>query len=99
MRLLFVRELGAARDVVPLLEAAAAAGSRRVLRDEDGMSTPGRLLAVVRGMRRREPRRDEVARMNEHRRHSLLFEIRPLCWTKPELSPKRRSGEPGEYIV
>jgi hypothetical protein len=60
VRLLFVGELGAAGNAVPFLEAAAAARSGRVLRDEYRVSAPGRLLAVVCGVCRAQARGDEI---------------------------------------
>jgi len=99
MRLLFVGELGTARNAVPFFEATAAAGARSVLSDEDRMPAPRRLLAVVRGIRRPQSRGDEIAGVHEHGRHSLLAQIRPLVRAETKLAAKRRRGEPREYLV
>ena len=44
-------------------------------------------------------RRTAIARMIEHGRHSLFFQIRPVFRSQVELPPERRSAEPGEYFV
>jgi hypothetical protein len=65
-------------DRVPFLQTASAAGSRRVLRNEDGMAAPWRLLPVFDWMRRREPLPDEVTAVLEHGGQSLLLQILEL---------------------
>ena len=52
-------------DRMPFLQATAATRGRRVLSDEDGMVSHRGLLAVVDGMGRGEPLRDEACAMLE----------------------------------
>jgi hypothetical protein len=56
-----LRQSTARRNAVPFGEAPAAAGSRRVLGDENGMSTHWRLLTVVLRVRRPQPLVDDPA--------------------------------------
>lgn len=62
-------------DVVPLGQAASAACCRRVLCHKDRMTAKWRLFPVIRGLGRREPSRDEIARVLDNDRHSLSFQI------------------------
>jgi hypothetical protein len=93
------RQLAAARDVVPFLEAPAAAGRGRVLRDEHGMPAPRRLLAVLGRVRRREATVDEVARVREDDGEAAGFEIGAIRVAEAEAAAKGGASEGGEQVV
>lgn len=61
-----------------------------MLRDEDGMAFPGRLLAVVGRMRRRESLRDEVARVLQDERKTFLAQV--LRISRAELLRRPEAG-------
>src|SRR5215207_8550512 len=90
VRLLRAVEWSAAPYAVPLLETSAAAGRRRVLRDEDRVSAPRRLLTVLRGRGRREPLRDEASRVLDDGRQSLRVQVVALAPPEAEAAAKGR---------
>lgn len=61
------RKLGTRGDVVVLCETRAATSGRRVLRDEDRMTTIRSLSTIVVRLRRGEATRDDVVRVLAHR--------------------------------
>jgi hypothetical protein len=99
MRLFFVRECATRFDVVPLRQASAAAGGGRVLGDEHRMSTERRLPAVVARLGGREPLRDQLGRVVENRRQSLLVDVRTLASAEPEALAEGRAPQRGEEII
>lgn len=73
---------------MPLGKTAAAARGGRMLGDEDGMPSERGLLAVIRGLRRRQPPGDEIPRMAEDDLHSLCLKIVALAWGELETLPE-----------
>src|SRR4051794_6211496 len=89
VRLLVRVELVPARDRVRALEAPAAAGRRRVLRDEDGVAAVGRLLAVLVRVRGREALRDDVGRVEAQRRRAAQLGEAAVAPAQVELRAER----------
>src|SRR3569623_149642 len=88
--LLMLVERMAARNAMPFRQATAAAGCRRMLRDENRMAAKRRLPSVVAGTARRQPLLDEVARMLHHDGKSLGLQIRALL--RPQMKPAPECG-------
>jgi hypothetical protein len=89
----------AGSNAVPLLEAAAAAGRGRVLGDEDRVAAPWRLPSIVRRLGRSEAPGDEVARVADDDRHSLLREVGGIPGAEAEARAESRAGKGGEDVV
>src|SRR4051812_37993432 len=95
----FARQLVALADAVPLGEAPAAAARGGMLRDEDGVALPGRLLAIVGRMRRRQPLRDEVARMVHHGIEALVAQVLRVPGRQFLRRAEARSSQAREQLV
>jgi hypothetical protein len=91
--------LGAARDVVPLGETAAATGRRGMLGDEDRMPAERRLPAVVRRRCGREPARDQLLRLDKDGGEPVRLEMGALLRREVEAPPELRGGEGGKELV
>jgi hypothetical protein len=83
-------------DVVPFLEAAAAAGRCGVLGDEGGVVAHGRLLAVVRGVGGRESFVYEVGCVFEHDAQALRAEVGEFLPAQFESAAELRFAERSE---
>ena len=98
-RLLFLRELNAERHAPPFVQAATAAGRRRMLREEDGVTLHRGLLAVVRRKRGRETQTDKILRMAPHRLNTLFFDVLAMRLRQTEPSPEGRPIQPCKCFV
>src|SRR5687767_1238313 len=98
MRPLGFAQLAPRGHGMPFLEAAPAAGRRRMLRNKDWMSAERRLLPVVHRLRRRQPSENEIAGMLENDGHSLRLEIRPLARPQRKTPSKSRLGQSAEDV-
>ena len=83
-RLAFRRNLSSFGNFPPLFKTATAAGCRCVLSLENRMSAHGSLSSVVRRIRRRNARADEVGGMAPYHRHAFIRNILSVCRRKPE---------------
>jgi hypothetical protein len=92
------RQWPAARDAVPFLQTSAAAGRGCMLGDEHRMAAHRRLLSVADGVRGREPARDEIGGMRQHRLAALQVQKRALVRAEIELRPESGSGERFEEV-
>lgn len=88
VRLFLVGQCVPSLDAMPLRQAPATAGRRRVLRDEDRVAAKWRLPAVIRRTRRREPLRHEGRRVLHHCRSAFRRQVRPLLRAEPEPPPE-----------
>ena len=70
-----------------------------MLGDEDRMPAEWRLLSVVGRCGWREPLVDEVSRVLEHGRETLLIEIGALPRPETEAAPEARPREPRKDTV
>jgi hypothetical protein len=70
-----------------------------MLRDEDRMAAPRRLLSVVDRISGAEPGGDESARVIEHRHQSLLAQVLPFRRGEVKFPAERRRREAREHIV
>ena len=98
-RLAFQRNLSSFGNLPPLFKTASAAGCRCVLSLEDGMSAHGSLSSVVRRIRRRKARADEVGGMAPYRRHAFIRNILSVCRRKPETRSELRSCKLRERFI
>ena len=78
---------------MPLREAAAATRGRGMLRDEDWMAAPRRLLAVVARLRGRQAITDERASVFDNGLGTFRIEISAFDWPETKLAPKGRGAE------
>jgi hypothetical protein len=76
---------------MPLLQAAAAASSRGVLRHEGGMVAERGLLAIVQGNGGGEALVDELGSMLHDLRESFALEVRQLPPLEPEAAAESGS--------
>ena len=90
---------GPARHTPPLRETVAAATGASMLRLEHGVSAHRRLLAVVRRVRWRESRSDEVLAMGAYRLHPLLCYVLPVRRREVEATAKIRLRQPRESRI
>jgi hypothetical protein len=97
--LLIGGEDAAPLDIVPLGEAAAAAGSGRVLSQEHRVATKRRLLSVVPWLRWCEALSDELRRMREDSVHPFGLEVAALAGAEPDPLAEGGTSERGEEIV
>ena len=88
-----------ARHLPPLGEAVAAAARAGVLRLEHGMPAHRRLLAVVRRVRWREARSDEILAMGADSLHPLLCYVLPVRRREVEATAKIRLRQPRESRI
>jgi hypothetical protein len=88
--LLFGCQLAPFRNRVPFLQAASATGGRCVLRYEDRMIAPGRLLAVVDRLGWREPLLYKICCVPEDCLHPFRLEIIQLLSAKLHRAAKLR---------
>ena len=70
-----------------------------MLGDEDRMTAERRLLSVVGRCGGREPLVDEIARVLEHGRETLLVEIGALPRPETEAAPEGRPREPRKDTI
>ena len=98
-RLAFQRNLSSFGNFPPLFKTASAAGCRCVLSLEDGMSAHGSLSSVVRRIRRRKARADEVGGMAPYRRHAFIRNILSVCRRKPEPRSELRPCQLRERFI
>ena len=90
------RNLRSPRNLPPLRKAVAAAACACVLRLEDGVPVHWSLPAVVRRIRRRETRADEVLGVAPDRLHALLRNILPVGRREVEPRSELRARQPLE---
>ena len=98
-RLAFRGNLSSFGNLPPFFKTASAAGCRCVLSLEDGMSAHGSLSSVVRRIRRRKARADEVCGMAPYRRHAFIRNILSVCRRKPEPGSELRPCKLRERFV
>ena len=98
-RLAFRGNLSSFGNFPPLLKTASAAGCRCVLSLENRMSAHGSLSSVVRRIRRRKARADEVGGMAPYRRHAFIRNILSVCRRKPEPGSELRSCKLRERFI
>ena len=98
-RLAFRGNLSSFGNFPPLFKTASAAGCRCVLSLEDGMPAHGSLSSVVRRIRRRKARADEVGGMAPYRRHAFIRNILSVCRRKPETRSELRSCKLRERFI
>ena len=84
---------------MPFRQTAAAAGRRRVLRNEHRMTAKGRLLAIVARRRWRESPRNQLLGLDEHPLQATRLQIASLGGAEVETPPKRRIGEGSKELV
>jgi hypothetical protein len=70
-----------------------------MLCDENRMATHGSLLAVVLGMSGAEPFANDAPGMTCDFLWTLLLEVGPFLWTKPEAHAERRSRKSAKDVV
>src|SRR5690349_7779503 len=99
MRHLLVRERMSFGDAVRFRETSATTRRRRMLRHEHRMIAPWSLASVIQRLRRREPFRDQVARLLHDMRLSPRLRVRELAVAQDELAAERRGGEALEDFV
>ena len=99
MILLIIRKLTTFRNSMPLLEAAATARSRRVLRNEHWMPFEWRLLSVVDWSCRRQTPSDKIRCVVEHSGHPFLTEILQLFRAQRKVAAKGGAFKLDEYFV
>lgn len=75
-------------DTVPFRETLSAAGAGGVLRDENGVSAHGSLLAVIGNMGRSETETDEVAGMPDDRIQPFFIDIPALLFPQMKACTK-----------
>ena len=90
---------GPARHLPPLGETVATTTGAGVLRLKHGMPTHRRLLAIVRRVRGREARSDEVLAMGADRLHPLLGNVLPIRFREVEATPELRLPKPRESRI
>ena len=98
-RLAFRGNLSSFGNLPPFFKTASAAGCRCVLSLEDGMPAHGSLSSVVRRIRRRKVRADEVCGMAPYRRHALIRNILSVCRRKPETRSELRPCKLRERFI
>ena len=98
-RLAFRGNLSSFGNFPPLFKTASAAGCRCVLSLKDGMPAHGSLSSVVRRIRRRKARADEVCGMAPYRRHAFIRNILSVCRRKPEPRSELRSCKLRERFI
>ena len=86
-------------DCVPLLQAAAAARRRGVLRDEDGMTFPGRLPPVVQRLCGGQTFGDEVRRVLHYDGQTFGAQILRILSAEAKPSAKVRLAQLCENFV
>lgn len=98
-RLAFRRNLSSLGNPPPFLKTAPAACRRSVLSLENRMSAHGSLSSVVRRVRQRKARADEVGGMAPYRRHAFIRNILSVCRRKPEPRSELRSCKLRERFI
>ena len=83
--LFILRQLPSHRDVIPLMQASAAAAGAGVLGDKHRMPAHRRLLAVIGDACRCKPRSDEVGSMALNGLHTLVRYVLPVLFAQMEL--------------
>ena len=86
----FRRDLNPLRHLPPFREATATTARAGMLRLEHGMSAHRRLPAVVRRIRGRETRADEVRSVATNRLQALLRDVLPIRGREMESRPELR---------
>src|SRR3954454_8503034 len=99
VRLLLGRQRLTLRDAVRLLQASAAAGRGRMLRDKHRVVAPRRLPPVVARLGRREALVDEARRLLHHALEAPRPEIRALAAGELELTPERGGAEAAKDLI
>src|SRR3954467_15387994 len=99
MRALGFRQLVPLRNLVHLLQAAATTRRSRMLRHEDRMIPPRRLLPVISRKRRRQPLGDELRAMLHHGRQAPRLDVRTLASDQLELAAEGGGGKPAKDFV
>jgi hypothetical protein len=92
-------ELMPLRNSVSFLQAAATAGRRRVLGNEDRVIPPWRLPPVVRNGGGRQPPVDQLTSLLHHMRQPPALKVRKLSSLKTKLPAEGRALETGEHLV
>ena len=98
-RLAFRGNLSSFGNLPPFFKTASAAGCRCVLSLENRMSAHGSLSSVVRRIRRRKARADEVGGMAPYHRHAFIRNILSVCRRKPEPGSELRSCKLRERFI
>jgi hypothetical protein len=84
---------------MPLVQAGATAGRRRVLRDEDWVTSVRRLLAVPDRMRGRESLCDQLLGVTAYGLRPAQLGNRAVTAPQPEPGAKWLCGKPAEPDV
>ena len=96
---LFIKERAAFGNTMPFFQAATATGRRRVLRDEDGMVSHGRLFAVIDWLRRGQTLLYKISSVFEDDFDPFALKIISLLTSQAKTPAECRTFQSGKKLI